>query len=162
MYEKSFFKRLGNFGFKKVIVSLDTLLAIIVFFIIFIISKGAIKQEFSNEILSIFIQVSASLFAIILAGLAIVTSFTDKQFVYIWKKIGEFDNMITLFQYNLFVPMFILVFSLFLKFIFYNSTAMIVLIALFVYMLLSLIDLINFICRYGLQRGEFVKQLAEK
>jgi 3'-phosphoadenosine 5'-phosphosulfate sulfotransferase len=42
---------------------------------------------------------------------------TDKEFVYTWKKIGEFDNMITLFQYNLYTPLIILLFSIFLRFI---------------------------------------------
>lgn len=161
MKNKNFLKRLYEFGFKKIILSLDTFIGIIVFFIIYILTKGIINEITGKEILSIFIQISSSLFAIVLAGLAIVTSFTDKDFVYAWKKIGEFDNMITLFQYNLFVPLFLLILSILAKFIFYNSLFMILLIALFSYMIFSLIDLVNFICRYGLQRGEFVKLWKE-
>lgn len=161
MKTKSFLKRLFGFGFKRVALSLDTFVGIIVFFLVYISTKGVIDEIVGKEILSIFIQVSASLFAIVLAGLAIVTSFTDKEFVYAWKKIGEFDNMITLFQYNLFIPLFLLILSILAKFIFYNSLFMILLIALFSYMIFALIDLINFICRYGLQRGEFVKLWKE-
>ena len=161
MYEKNFLKRLFSFGIKKIILSWDTFAFIITFFIIWILTKGTISKTTAYEILSIFMNVSASLFAIVLAGLAIVTSFTDKEFIYIWKKIGEFDNMITLFQYNLYVPLFVLIYSLFLRFVWYNSIAMIISISLFVYMLFSLIDLIGFISRYGLQRGEFVVQLKE-
>ena len=51
--------------------------------------------------------------------------------------------------------------GLILRFIVYNSLAMIILVALFAYMIASLIDLVNCVCRYGLQRGEFVKQLKE-
>lgn len=161
MYEKNFLKRLSQFGFKRLVLSIDTFIGIIVFFVVYILTKGIISQEYSKEILGIFIQVSASLFAIVLAGLAIVTSFTDKEFVYAWKKIGEFDNMITLFQYNLYIPLLILLLSLFLRFISYNSWVMIILIALFAYMIFALIDLTNFICRYGLQRGEFIRKRVE-
>jgi len=161
MENKGFIKRIGDFGFSKMILSPDTFIAIITFFIIYIFTKGIIEINTAKTILQIFIQVTASLFAIVLAGLAIVTSFTDKEFVYMWKKAGQFDNMITLFQYNLFTPIFVLLFSLFLSFVYYNSILMIVAVSLFMYMIFSLIDLINFICKYGLQRGEFVKNYIE-
>ena len=161
MKTKNFLNRIYEFGFKRVILSLDTFAGIITFFVVYIITNGKIDEIIGKEILSIFIQVSASLFAIVLAGLAIVTSFTDKEFVYVWKKIGEFDNMITLFQYNLFIPIILLILSIIGKFILYNSIFTIILISLFSYMIFSLIDLMSFICRYGLQRGEFVKKLKE-
>ena len=161
MYEKNFIKRIYNFGVKKFILSYDTFAFIIAFFIIYLITKGTIQKPTADPILEIFMNVSSSLFAIVLAGLAIVTSFTDKDFIYVWKKLGEFDNMITLFQYNLFIPLFILLYSLTLRFIIYKSFAMIILISLFVYMIVSLIDLIGFISKYGLQRGEFVQQLKD-
>lgn len=161
MYEKSFFKRLGNFGIKKILLSFDTLVFIIIFFITYITTDGRIEVNVAKDILLSFMEISGSLFAIVLAGLAIVTSFTDKDFVYVWKKIGEFDNIITLFQYNMYVPLTVLLFSLFLRFIKYNSIGMIILISLFAYMIVSLIDLVGFVSRYGLQRGEFVKQIKE-
>jgi hypothetical protein len=161
MYEKSFLKRVFSFGIKHFILSWDTFIFIIVFFSVFIVTKGTVVQETANNMLEIFMNISASLFAIVLAGLAIVTSFTDKEFIYLWKKIGKFDDMITLFQFNLYVPLLILICSLILRFIFYNSIIMIILISLFAYMIMSLMDLISFISKYGLQRGEFVKQYKE-
>src|SRR3989344_2881509 len=120
MYEKSFLKRLINFGITKVILSWDTMIAIVVFFLVYISTNGIITQDTAKDILLPFMEISSSLFAIVLAGLAIVTSFTDKEFVYAWKEIGEFDNMITLFQYNLFIPLIILIYSLLLRFVVYN------------------------------------------
>ncbi|MBU3904877.1 MAG: hypothetical protein KJ906_01870 [Nanoarchaeota archaeon] len=160
-YEASFIKRLKKLGIKKLILSFDTLAFIITFFLIYITSNGTIIQESANQILMSFIEISGSLFAIVLAGLAIVTSFTDKDFIYAWKKIEEFDNIITLFQYNMIILLLIMVFSLFIRFIYYNSFAMITLISIFVYMIVSLIDLVGFVSKYGLQRGEFIKQLKE-
>jgi hypothetical protein len=162
MYKISFFGRLKEFGIEKIILSYDTLVAIIVFFAILYFTNGKIEVEAAQKIMAIFIEVSAILFSIVLAGLAIVTSFTDKEFIYVWKKIGEFDNIITLFQYNLYIPFLIVVFSLILSFAYYNVYLFILLISLFVYMLVSLIDLVNFVCKYALQRGEFIKQLGDK
>ncbi len=161
MYEKSFFKRLYGFGFIKIIVSYDTIIALIAFILLLKFANDDLLKNRYQDILNIFINTSASLFAIILAGLAIITSFTDKDFLYVWKKLGEFDNIITLFQYNLFLPILILSYSLILKFTEYNYWAIIILISLFSYMIFSLLHLINFICRYGLQRGEFIQQLKD-
>ncbi len=61
----------------------------------------------------------------------------------------------------LIIPLAVLIYSIILKYVIYNSLAMIILIALFGYMIISLIDLVNFICKYGLQRGEFTMQLKE-
>ena len=162
MYKKEFFKRLKEFGIvRNIILSPDTFIALIVGFVIYIITKGNIDFSVGKDILNIFIQVSASLFGIVLAGLAIVTSFTDKDFIYVWKKIGQFDNLITLFQFNLYIPILVLLFSLLMRFIYYHSIVMIIMIAFFAYMVMSLMDLVSFISTYGLQRGEFVKQLKE-
>lgn len=60
MKNKNFLKRLYEFGFKKIILSLDTFIGIIVFFIIYILTKGIINEITGKEILSIFIQISSS------------------------------------------------------------------------------------------------------
>ena len=112
-----------------------------------------------KDVLDLFITVSSAFFAIVLTGLAIISSFTDKEFIKAWIEIGEYDNIITLFQYNLYVPLILLTFAFALRFIHYNSVLMIILISLFVYMILSLVDLIRFISKYALQRGDLIMAL---
>jgi cell shape-determining protein MreC len=75
--------------------------------------------------------------------------------------VGEFENIVTTFQYNLALPVVVLLFTLVMMVV-YHPLAMLVLIALFVYMLFALLDLVNLISRYALQRGEFVKQQVEQ
>jgi hypothetical protein len=162
MYEKGFLKRIRKLGVKRIILSWDTLIGLITFFVLYILTGGAINSESGIPLLSTLTMASASLFGIILAGLAIVTSFTDKDFVYAWKKLDEFDNMITIFQYNLFLPLIIILLSLALQIIVYNGLLMIALVSIFVYMIVSLVDLVNFVCVYGLQRGEFIKQQIDE
>jgi hypothetical protein len=162
MYEKSFIKRLINLGLNRIFLSYDFILALIVFFIIGVCTNWSINNETGQNILSVFLQISATFFSIILAGLAIIISFTDNTFISYWKKIGEFDNLMTLFQYNLFLPLFILLFSFFLKFVYYNPFGMILLIGIFVYMIFSLMLLVQFVIRYGLQKAELIEIIQSK
>lgn len=158
MYDQGFSTRLRQLGWRDVLISPDAFIGVIVGAAILILSPGGVNETVGGNILPQIMTVSASLFAIILTGLAIITSFTDEAFVYAWKQIGEFDNMITIFQYNLYLPIIVLSYALFLRFLYYSPIAMVVLISLFVYMLASLIDLVNFISKYALQRGEFIRQ----
>lgn len=160
MYEPSFFRRLWKLGPKNLVLSWDTFIGLITFSIIYIYTGGGFPAEEANDILITFATVAAALFAIVLTGFTIIASFTDRLYLYVWQEIGEFENIVTTFQYNLILPVVVLLGTLVLL-IEYNPVAMLVMIAVFVYMLFSLLDLLGFISRYALQRGEFISQQME-
>lgn len=157
----SFLYRIRKIGVKRFILSVDTFGAIISGLIIGIITKGAISPDTASDILGNFILISASFFSIILASMAIFSSFSDKDYILAWKKIGEFENIITLFQYNLYLPIIILIISLVERYVCCTGWVMVVLISFFIYMILSLTLLIDFIARYALQRGEFLEMTCQ-
>lgn len=160
--QREFTARMKKLGLKRLILSYDTFGAIISFILIGYFTNWNIDYSTKAEpLIGIFITVSATFFSIILAGLAIISSFTDKEFILAWIKIGEFDNVVTLFQYNLYIPLVILALSLILRFLFYDSILMILLISLFVYMIISLIELVKFIASYAIQRGNFIEIQSE-
>lgn len=161
LYEPSFLRRFVGLGPRRLILSWDTLAGVIAFFAVFILTDGGIAESEAAGILSSFATVSATLFAIVLTGLTIITSFTDRLFLYAWQDVGEFENIITTFQYNLILPIVVLLATLALQ-VDYHPLAIVVLIAFFVYMMFSLFDLVGLISSYALQRGEFVKQLVER
>ena len=160
MYEPSLLKRILQLGPRSLILSYDVIAAIIAFAVLYTYTDGGLPVEDASPILTSFAAVSATLFAIVLTGFAIITSFTDRMFIYAWIKVGEFENIITTFQYNLILPLVVLLVTLTLQ-IQYHPLGMLVLIAIFVYMLFALLDLVGLISRYSLQRGEFVKQQIE-
>lgn len=160
-YEKRFLKRLYSLGTEGLLKSFDTFFGVLSLVTLFFIFDGRFPEENAGQILQIFATVSATLFALVLTGLTIITSFTDKLFLYAWQDVGEFENIVTTFQYNLFLPVAVLLLSLILL-VQYNGMIMITLIALFVYMIFSLIDLVNLIVTYSLQRGDFVRQQIEQ
>lgn len=157
MYEPNVFKRLWKLGPRSLVLSYDTLAGIVAFSAVYIYTDGGISATAASGILTSFAAVSATLFAIVLTGFTIITSFTDRLFLYAWKEVGEFEGIVTTFQYNLGLPVVVLLFTLVLQ-VAYNPLGMIVLVAVFVYMLFALLDLVGLISRYALQRGEFVKQ----
>lgn len=161
MYDQGFLSRLQEIGPWKFIKSVDTIIGIIAFSAIYISKDGFFPQEGAAVLLQTIARISASLFAIILAGLTIITSFTDKEFIYAWKETGKFDEVMTLIEYYLYLPLIVLIFSLGLAHVRYHSLAMIILSSLFVYTIVGMFSLVGFIIRYGLQRAEFVTKQVD-
>lgn len=157
-YEPSLLRRLVRLGPSYFVKSYDTLALVTTVLIVYQTTGGTFPQTTAESLLGSFAMIAASLFAIVLTGLTIITSFTDKLFVLAWKEVEEYDNIITVFQYNLYLPIIVLLFSIGLRYLWYNSQAMILMIGLFSYMVFSLIGLVNLISKYALQRGEFIKR----
>lgn len=155
MMERSFIKRVKKL---KLLFSLDTFVFVLSFIVIVYYTNWVIDFEtLGKSVLDSFITVSSTFFAFILTGLTIITSFTDKDFILAWIKIGEYEKVITLFEYNLYVSMALLLIAFGLRYVHYNSIVMIFLISLFVYMIVAVLDLVKFIAIYAIQRGEFVE-----
>lgn len=161
MYQSSVIQRIRDFGIRNLILSYDTLIGIIAFFLLFISTGGGLDESVGESIITVIALVSATLFAIVLTGLTIITSFTDRYFLYAWTEVGEFEGIVTLFQYNLILPIVTLIASIVIS-VHYNGFFMLILAAFFIYMMFSLLDLVGFISKYALQRAEFVSQLMEK
>lgn len=162
MNETDFLSRIKKFGVDKIIISPDTIIAALIFIIIGIYTNWNISNTLGTSIIDTILPIAATFFSIILAGLAIITSFTDEKFIYAWVQAKLYDDVVTLFQWNLYIPLILTAYALFLKFLFYNSILLILLIALTVYMIVSLIDLIKFISTYALQRADFIKKEFDK
>ena len=162
---RSFWYRLKKFGVTNIIVSPDFILSLIVGIFIVYFTKLCVPKNIGISILDTLIPLSAALFAIILAGLAIISSFTDEKFILAWVKANVWENLVTLFQINLYIPLIVILLALLIRFVYYNSILLIFLIIISVYMIFSLIDLIRFISVYALQRADFLQiksQIEEK
>lgn len=161
LYELSFLRRVGQIGPGAFLKSYDTVAGAVVFLGLFIVTDGGIARGSAEEMLNSIAAISATLFAIVLTGLTIITSFSSPEFIYAWQEIDEFENVITYFQYNLTLPIAVLL-STFTLMVHYDPIGMLVLLALLVYMLISMLDLVGLVSRFALQRGEFVSQKLEQ
>jgi len=160
MSETTLVKRLRNLGIDTYLKSYDTLVGISSLIFLFYYFPEGIPESTGSQLLISFGTISASLFAIVLTGLTIITAFTDRIFLYAWKEIGEWENIVTVFQYNLILPVIVVTAAILLQ-IQYNAVGVVVLVSIFLYMIVSLLDLVHVIIRYALQRGEFVEKEME-
>ncbi len=157
MNEKNFFSRIKKFGLRNIIISADFILAVCIGLLIGFFSNWEISSKIGNDFIVLIIPVAAAFFAIILTALALISSFSDKHYIIAWVKAGLFDEIIILFQWNLYIPLILILIALFLKFIYYHSILLIILAAFFIYLIFSLIDLVKFISNYALQRADFIE-----
>lgn len=157
MANNDFIDRIRRFGWKNILLSKDMGISVIIGIALLLMSFSPCDTQ-KTELLDTIITVSAALFSIILTGLAIITTFTDTQYIKIWIEIGQYDNVITLFQFNLYLPLCVLMISFINRFFVIQSDIFLYFtVASFFYLLLSLFDLIKFISKYALQRGEFIR-----
>jgi hypothetical protein len=161
-----FIQRLTQLGPKQLLYSYDTIIAIIFFIAIGFLTNWHIDYcTKADPLLQSFITISATFFSIILAAFALFSAFTNEKYVLAWIETKQFDKIVTIFQYNLYIPIFVLLLSLLLKYVLYLDILMIATISIFVYMIFSLLDLVGFIGKYILQKGEFLEitnSLSEK
>jgi hypothetical protein len=153
-----FIQRLKRLGIEQLLFSFDSIAAIATFVVVGFFTNWHIDYCTKAEpLLQSLITISATFFSIILAAFALFSAFTNEKYVLAWIETKQFDKIVTIFQYNLYIPICVLLISLFLKYAMYLDILMIFTISLFVYMVFSLLDLVNFIAKYILQKGEFIE-----
>lgn len=153
-----FFKRFNEFGFKKIFLSYDFVAAVIIFFTILWIAKDKVWEDILiKSILSDIASASIGVTTIILAGFAIIVSFTDEGFINLLNKINVYSNIVFIFEYTTINAVICFFISILLKYLVFDKYLFWLLIFIFIYLLLSLISLITFISSYGIKRSEFVK-----
>jgi hypothetical protein len=151
-----FFKRMRNFGFRRILLSFDFVIALILTFVILYTTRGnLILDDTIRSLLSDIINASITITTVILAGLAIVISFTNKDFVKLLERLKVYGNVIFVFEYTAFLSIFSFSVSIFLKYAYFNVWVFYVLCFFSIYMLLSLMNLISFIGYYGIRNTEF-------
>lgn len=153
-----FFVRLKRYGIKRLVICYDTLAAILSFIFIGLLTNWQINYcSVGQPLLQSLITISATFFSIILAAFTLFSTFTNERYILAWISTGEFENIITIFQYNLYLPIVVLILSIFLRYVVYVDILMVLTISIFIYMLFSLLDLVEFLAKYVLQKGEFLE-----
>lgn len=155
-----FYKRLMNFGICRIICSVDFVISLAILLILIYFNIFNNFSSFSNMLNDIS-GASITLATIILAGFAIVISLIDNDFIRFLKELGVYENLIFLFEWNTYIALFVFGLSLFVKYIFINQIMFSFVFSSFVYLIISVIQLISFISKFGSQRAEFAKLKSE-
>jgi hypothetical protein len=178
-YEKTKFRSLlDNFGKRKIVGSNDIKFSFILATVLVLIATHLNILDITiNLICPQFITVSSALIAIIIAGLAIVVSISDDNFILMLKTAKVYDKILFLFYYATMLSGFSIVANIIayatsknMGHIIFNIQfgTIIFMILLWLstflalYSLFSVILLVGTIMRYGLYRGAFIEMNNKK
>jgi hypothetical protein len=161
MNNSRFFGRLSNFGITRIIFSADLLLAIIATLLFFIFSNYCSDIRVFPKLIDDIFSVFLTLITIVIAGFAIIVSFTDKKFIAFLKKAKVYENIIFQFEFDIYLIAIGILLSLLYKNFLNIEFVYFLTIFFFIYSLLAVLCLISMISRYGLQKGEF-EELTSK
>ena len=116
---------------------------------------GGCVQFQSPEFVELGTNLAFSLTAFILAGLAILVSFTDKEFLADLKDWGVYENLMFIFQYNLYLALLVSVFGILSQAYGWGTYDFYLFAFLFTYMVLSFADMIDLIVTIGNQKARY-------
>ena len=173
--ETNFLPMCKKYGLKRIIRSPDFRIAFVAA-IIFSLVCGTLRvsEEMIVDISIILVTVSAALLAVVIAGLAIVVSISDDNFVKLLKKMNIYDNILFVFWYSAIIACISIVSTtisyalakilqrdiILCNYIINNIIFTIALgISIFFtfYVLFPVITLVGTTMRWGLYRGAFIE-----
>lgn len=100
-------------------------------------------------------QMAISLTAFILAGLAIIISFTNREFLIQLKELDIYTNILFVFQFNLYLTGLTALAGILASTIIRTEIAFLVFLFLFLYMIFSLTEMVDIVVEYGAQKARF-------
>jgi hypothetical protein len=162
MNENNFLSKILDYGLKNIFLAKDFLISVLIFILLNLFSYSLCETQ-KSEFLSNIISVSAALFSIIIMAFAIITTYTDKEYILAWIEIKKYSGLITYFQFYLYLPLVVILIALFNWFFFtQNILFFYFTISAFFYMIFALFDLVKFIADYAQMRGDLVLKMEKK
>jgi len=152
-----FFRRLKEFGIRKIFKGLDFISAVIITLLVIIFIEPTVFDKIIQEFLIVSAQASITLATIILAGFAIIVAITSDAYINFLNKLRVYTNILFVFEFTTMTAIFSFVFAIFLKYFYYHQFLGYVYIFVFSYLILSILSLVAFTSFYGVKRAEFIK-----
>ena len=163
--DTKFIARLKNYGIGRLFGASDFILSLlftIILFLLFIFRQ--LKPQLIPDLASSYLTIALTLFGIIIAGLAIVVTSVEKDFLRIMRKARSFENIVFKFYFIAFVILLSVIVTISLKVIlnlYCDASDLIVVVFLvnsflFIYAMISSFLLVGTIMRYAIYRADFM------
>lgn len=162
MVLKQFREGINEYGLVRLFTEWDFLLSL--FFVSVIVSfrylacPWVLKNCFSlynPDFVSLATKFAISLTAFILAGLAVIISFTDRQFLVQLKKLEIYANIMFVFQFNLYLSGLTALVGILVSSVYNSELAFVLFLFFFIYLMLSLAAMVDLIVQYGIQKANY-------
>ncbi|MFB6233763.1 MAG: hypothetical protein ABEH81_06440 [Halopenitus sp.] len=156
-----FWQGARNYGLGNLFTDLDFVLSLVLLLVSVIGEYAAEWPVVNSKLISLSTQLSFSLIAFILTGLAVLASFSDAEFLKLLKELEIYDEIMFSFQFTLYLAMTVAIVGIVLQTYTTPKWTFFVFLFLFVYMLFSLTRFVRLIVELGEKQAEFEEAKSE-
>jgi len=155
MVNKKSWKRLKKYGIKKVLLSKYLLAPAIISILLYYFPEHVYTFQTKNTFVKAATGVSQSLIAVTLTGLAILVSFSDKQFLSFFRENGGFDELLFIFEYTVTLSIIVTLFGVVLQSFTHKTWLFFVYIFSFLHLLSSMGALVSTILGFATRKADY-------
>jgi hypothetical protein len=156
-----FWQSARNYGLGNLFTDLDFVLSLVLL-LASVICEYAIEWPIvNNKLIELSTQLSFSLIAFILTGLAVLASFSDSDFLRLLKQLEIYGDIMFSFQFTLYLTITVAIVGIILQTYHIPSWGFFMFLFLFSYMLFSLTRFVKLIVELGEKRAEFEEAKSE-
>jgi len=148
-------RRIKKYGIRRIFLSHYLLVPAIAALVLAIVCPDVFSQEDMGEFISAATGVSQSLIAVTLSGLAILVSFSDRDFLSYFRKNGGFDELLFIFEYTVLISLITSLSGVILQAISYGETVFFIFLFLFIHLLLSVSALVSTVLRFAESKSDY-------
>ena len=149
MHSDGFVNRLQTYGIKRLVKSYDFILSILFITVIIVIDVPFVSSFDRAEFVASATSIASRLIAVILAGVAIVVSFSDRKFLKLLKEEKVYRNLVFTFEYTVILAVAVSTLGAFLQSSQIPERLFYVFMWSFLYLTLSVVRLISRIVEFG-------------
>ena len=155
MVTKRSLNRLQKYGISRLILSVEVIIPIIIILILLYIIGISPTEEQMNSFVEGGTNVSISLIAIIIAGISIIVSFSDQQFLSFLQENDIYDRVLFIFEYTAYIAILSSILGITIQTIGYTPLMFYLFTFIFTHLLIATIRLISIVITYGKKKGEY-------
>ena len=159
-----FIGRFRERGYYRVLFGVDLYIAVIISVIAFLVDRYTLIQAVNTGLVSNSVPVSIALVSFILVGISILVSFSSEEFLELLHDLGIYNTILFNFEYTIHLSILTTIYGVLLQTYdlglqeagLYNS-AFFIYIFIFIYMILSVANLVSLIVSLGKQKARYEK-----
>ncbi|USZ68967.1 hypothetical protein NGM10_04325 [Halorussus salilacus] len=155
MVTRGSWKRFRKYGLKELFLSLYLWIPALIVGVVFFGTPGIFSQRGMRNFVNAATGISQSLIAVTLTGLAILVSFSDKDFLAFFRDEGGFDELLAIFEYTVTLSLITTLAGALLQSLSYDRWVFYIFFALFLHLLASVSALVSTILRFGKSKADY-------
>lgn len=157
-----FIENLRNYGIKRILTDQDFIISLLIWLSLIISDRvGCLFAIFpclevvNTKFIRITTDLSISMTALIITGIAVVVAFSDREFLSQLENLGIYENILFVFKYTLVLAISVSIVGAIVLSYGTNVVGFYVYSFLFIYLILSVISLTQLIVDFGKKKAKY-------